>query len=227
MSALLKASRNDAIIARCLLTISQLIPLSSAVFYRVNDGLKPEHYILHNISANTHQQYLECFQPLDPLLPSRFSHQAITMAAMTPGVCDRNRHYYHEFMLPNNVRDMTEVFIRRDRRIIAGISLMRDVAFSSEERLRTQAVLPLVELAIHDCLQQEDDLPAMLTAKEREIVGMVREGASNKLIARQLDISLSTVKTHLRNIFAKTEVVNRTELVSRTWMPSAQRTLHL
>jgi DNA-binding CsgD family transcriptional regulator len=28
----------------------------------------------------------------------------------------------------------------------------------------------------------------MLTAKEREIVGMVREGASNKLIARQLDI---------------------------------------
>ncbi len=43
---------------------------------------------------------------------------------------------------------------------------------------------------------------------------MVSEGASNKLIARQLDISLSTVKTHLRNIFAKTEVVNRTELVS-------------
>lgn len=147
MSALLKASRNDAIIARCLQTISQLIPLSSAVFYRVNHRLKPEHYILHNISANTHQQYLECFQPLDPLLPSRFSHQAITMAAMTPGLCDRNRHYYHEFMLPNNVRDMTEVFIRRDRRIIAGISLMRDVAFSSEERLRAQAVLPLVELA--------------------------------------------------------------------------------
>lgn len=117
------------------------------------------------------------------------------MAAMTPGLCDRNRHYYHEFMLPNNVRDMTEVFIRRDRRIIAGISLMRDVAFSSEERLRAQAVLPLVELAIHDCLQE--DLPAMLTAKEREIVGMVHEGASNKLIARQLDISLSTVKTHL------------------------------
>lgn len=86
--------------------------------------------------------------------------------------------------------------------------------------MRAQAVLPLVELAIRDFLQEEDELPAILTAKEREIVGMVREGASNKLIARQLDISLSTVKTHLRNIFAKTEVVNRTELVSRTWMPA-------
>ncbi|MDI4577279.1 helix-turn-helix transcriptional regulator, partial [Klebsiella pneumoniae] len=50
MSALLKASRNDAIIARCLQTISQLIPLTSAVFYRVNNRLKPENYILHNIS---------------------------------------------------------------------------------------------------------------------------------------------------------------------------------
>ncbi len=194
MSALLKASRNDAIIARCLQTISQLIPLTSAVFYRVNNRLKPENYILHNISDNTHQQYLENFQPLDPLLPSHFSHQNTTVAAMTPRLCDRNRHYYHEFMLPNNVRDMTEIFIRRERRIVAGISLMRDVPFSSEERQRAQAVLPLVELAIRDCLQEEDDLPAILTAKEREIVGMVREGASNKLIARQLDISLSTVK---------------------------------
>ncbi len=66
----------------------------------------------------------------------------------------------------------------------------------------------------------------MLTAKEREIVGMVREGASNKLIARQLDISLHG-ENPLTQYFAKTEVVNRTELVSRTWMPSAQRTLHL
>ena len=127
MSALLKASRNDAIIARCLQTISQLIPLTSAVFYRVNNRLKPESYILHNISDNTHQQYLENFQPLDPHLPAHFSHQNTTVAAMTPRLCDRNRHYYHEFMLPNNVRDMTEIFIRRERRIIAGISLMRDV----------------------------------------------------------------------------------------------------
>ena len=223
MSAFLKAGHNDAVITRCLQTVAQLIPLSAAVFYRVDRHLKPEHYILHNISAGTHQQYLECFQPFDPLLPSRFCHQSITMAAMTPGVCDRHRHYYHEFMLPNNVRDMTEIFIRRDRRIIAGISLMRDTSFSSEERLRAQAVLPLVELAIRDILQDEEEMPAMLTAKEREIVKMVCDGACNKLIARELDISLSTVKTHLRNIFAKTEVSNRTELVSRTWLHSAQR----
>ncbi|APY33518.1 LuxR family transcriptional regulator [Salmonella enterica subsp. enterica serovar Ramatgan] len=227
MSALSTTGHNDGITLHCLQSIAQLIPLSSAVFYRVNAYLKPEAYVLHNISNSTHQQYLEHFQPLDPLSPSRFGQQVVTVATMTPGICARHRHYYHEFMLPNHVCDMIEIFIRRGHRIIAGISLMRDIPFSSEERLRAQAVQPLLGLAIHDSLQEDNDLASILTAKEREIVGMVCEGASNKLIARQLNISLSTVKTHLRNIFAKTEVINRTELVSRTRMSSVQHSLNM
>ncbi|EIO4365895.1 LuxR family transcriptional regulator [Salmonella enterica] len=227
MSALSTTGHNDGITLHCLQSIAQLIPLSSAVFYRVNAYLKPEAYVLHNISNSTHQQYLGHFQPLDPLSPSRFGQQVITVATMTPGICARHRHYYHEFMLPNHVCDMIEIFIRRGHRIIAGISLMRDIPFSSEERLRAQAVQPLLGLAIHDSLQEDNDLASILTAKEREIVGMVCEGASNKLIARQLNISLSTVKTHLRNIFAKTEVINRTELVSRTRMSSVQHSLNM
>ncbi|EBW5409588.1 LuxR family transcriptional regulator [Salmonella enterica subsp. enterica] len=227
MSALSTTGHNDGITLHCLQSIAQLIPLSSAVFYHVNAYLKPEAYVLHNISNSTHQQYLEHFQPLDPLSPSRFGQQVITVATMTPGICARHRHYYHEFMLPNHVCDMIEIFIRRGHRIIAGISLMRDIPFSSEERLRAQAVQPLLGLAIHDSLQEDNDLASILTAKEREIVGMVCEGASNKLIARQLNISLSTVKTHLRNIFAKTEVINRTELVSRTRMSSVQHSLNM
>ncbi|EBZ0784115.1 LuxR family transcriptional regulator [Salmonella enterica subsp. enterica serovar Kentucky] len=227
MSALSTTGHNDGITLHCLQSIAQLIPLSSAVFYRVNAYLKPEAYVLHNISNSTHQQYLEHFQPLDPLSPSRFGQQVVTVATMTPGICARHRHYYHEFMLPNHVCDMIEIFIRRGHRIIAGISLMRDIPFSSEESLRAQAVQPLLGLAIHDSLQEDNNLTSILTAKEREIVGMVCEGASNKLIARQLNISLSTVKTHLRNIFAKTEVINRTELVSRTRMSSVQYLQHM
>lgn len=227
MSALSTTGHNDGITLHCLQSIAQLIPLSSAVFYRVNAYLKPEAYVLHNISNSTHQQYLEHFQPLDPLSPSRFGQQVVTVATMTPGICARHRHYYHEFMLPNHVCDMIEIFIRRGHRIIAGISLMRDIPFSSEERLRAQAVQPLLGLAIHDSLQEDNNLASILTAKEREIVGMVCEGASNKLIARQLNISISTVKTHLRNIFAKTEVINRTELVSRTRMSSVQHSLNM
>ncbi|VEI62153.1 response regulator transcription factor [Serratia rubidaea] len=203
---------NHAFIASCLNTIAHLIPVSAGVFYLVNNQLKPEHYILQGISANTHRQYLADFQDIDPMKPANFHQQDITMVNMTPAAIANNRQYYHDFMLPNNMRDMTEIFIRQRRRIVAGVSLIRDTPFTALERGRLHAVLPLIELATRDLLPEGE--AQLLTAKEQEIVNLVHEGASNKRIALKLGISLSTVKTHMRNIFSKTAVVNRTELVS-------------
>ncbi|MEU8893076.1 response regulator transcription factor [Streptomyces sp. NPDC048442] len=42
-----------------------------------------------------------------------------------------------------------------------------------------------------------------LTAREREVLGLMAEGRSNDAIARSLVIGAKTVETHVRNIFAK------------------------
>jgi DNA-binding CsgD family transcriptional regulator len=53
---------------------------------------------------------------------------------------------------------------------------------------------------------------AVLTRREREIVGDVAEGLSNKHIAHRRGVSLHTVENHLRAIFRKTGVDSRTKL---------------
>jgi DNA-binding NarL/FixJ family response regulator len=52
-----------------------------------------------------------------------------------------------------------------------------------------------------------------LTARERDIVKLVRLGLKNQDIAEKCGLTEGTVKTHLHNIFVKMSVKSRTQLV--------------
>lgn len=52
-----------------------------------------------------------------------------------------------------------------------------------------------------------------LTAREREVLGLLGRGLSNKMIARDLRISEHTVKFHVSSIYAKLGAASRTEAV--------------
>jgi DNA-binding NarL/FixJ family response regulator len=54
-----------------------------------------------------------------------------------------------------------------------------------------------------------------LTAREREVLGLLGQGLSNKMIARDLQISEHTVKFHVSSIYAKLGAASRTEAVGR------------
>ena len=56
--------------------------------------------------------------------------------------------------------------------------------------------------------------PTGLSEREAEVLRLLAAGKSNQQIADELFISLNTVSHHLRNIFAKTATVNRTEAAS-------------
>ena len=68
------------------------------------------------------------------------------------------------------------------------------------------------------------ELPrARITAREREIVALIVAGFSNKDIARELDIAVHTVKTHVHNILEKLDVRNRLQLAA---LMRTHRSLH-
>jgi len=51
-----------------------------------------------------------------------------------------------------------------------------------------------------------------LTAREMEIARLVRDGRTNRQIARALGLSTKTVEAHLSRIFAKLSIPSRTVL---------------
>lgn len=59
--------------------------------------------------------------------------------------------------------------------------------------------------------QQPASMLDLLTQREREILSHLALGESNKVIARQLDISHDTVKLHVRHILSKLNLTSRVE----------------
>lgn len=61
--------------------------------------------------------------------------------------------------------------------------------------------------------QGETTVLARLSVRERDILGLMIAGGTNKEIARQLEVQEITVKVHLRNIYRKLGAANRAQAV--------------
>ena len=91
---------------------------------------------------------------------------------------------------------------------------------SAEEILRAVKKVAKGEVAIETEVSQKVEyhrnhieLHEDLTARERDILGLLAKGYENQRIADELFISLKTVKTHVSNILSKLEVSDRTQAV--------------
>ncbi|QLE86832.1 MULTISPECIES: response regulator transcription factor [Shewanella] len=53
----------------------------------------------------------------------------------------------------------------------------------------------------------------LTTKKEQEVLSLVCMGLSNNEVAERLSVSINTIKMHLQNIYKKTKVKNRSQLL--------------
>jgi len=91
---------------------------------------------------------------------------------------------------------------------------------SADDILRAVRKVAKGELAIETEVSQKVEyhrnhieLHEDLTARERDILGLLAKGYENQRIADELFISLKTVKTHVSNILSRLEVSDRTQAV--------------
>lgn len=74
----------------------------------------------------------------------------------------------------------------------------------------TAAVIPAQPAASADDATP-DTAMALLSARERDVLRLIAQGDSNKLIARTLDIAETTVKIHVQHILRKLQLSSRVQ----------------
>jgi DNA-binding NarL/FixJ family response regulator len=63
---------------------------------------------------------------------------------------------------------------------------------------------------------KKSDKPSSLSEKEREIVVAIVDGLSYKLIADRLNISIETVRFHIKSIYRKLHVHGKAEVIAKS-----------
>jgi two-component system, NarL family, nitrate/nitrite response regulator NarL len=88
------------------------------------------------------------------------------------------------------------------------------VLLGALERVRaggTYVPLALTEVASNWTTQAQRTPWRELTRRQRDVLALISEGRSNKLIADALSMSESTVKAHVKQIIKRLHVANRTQ----------------
>jgi two-component system nitrate/nitrite response regulator NarL len=66
-------------------------------------------------------------------------------------------------------------------------------------------------------IRADEEQKSILTHRETEVIRLAADGLSAQLIARELGISVPTVKTHLAHVYAKLDVPDRASAVAQAF----------
>ena len=224
--------------AHALGVVVAVVPATVAVFFavtrrqRIGNGVYEVDSPERAHTAREWARYVSSGDALDPFSPRR-------MADLTPAVVTLRDLFgaqvfehtpYGRFLREHGLGDQAALYLRAAGAIVGGVTLMRDAdapPFEPHELGLLRRLQPLLEhvyVEAHEPSLAGDGhralLLATLTAREAEVAELVGAGATNAEIARALYMSLGTVKTHLRQIYAKLGVRNRTQLAILLRPPS-------
>ena len=208
--------------------VNRLLPLSSSAFYLVGPDMQHRGVVLRNLDVAAERDYVANFAELDPLNPALFAGTDVRVACLDEQLCESDllaSRYYLEFMKPLAHRHVADMFLRRDDEIVAVLSMLREQSlgpFSRSELALLRDLQPFLQYALNTVYlprrhqQRQAAREALaLTDRELDVLELIVAGASNKQIARELGLTLATVKTHIQHIFQKAGVSSRTALSAR------------
>ncbi|MBY8604575.1 helix-turn-helix transcriptional regulator [Burkholderia arboris] len=221
----------------CVAAFDAFASPSAIVFYRLDQSGEPADFELFGMPESMHRTYVARYRMLDPLHPSRCAAgecAVVTLASQLPDERRDASAYWTRFLRRHDVADVVEIWLRDAGRTIGAFSLLRFGTedadgnrtagrFAPGEIDALARLQPVAEAALSPLLRARRGIHRIgceerLTYREEQIARLVRDGRSNKEIARDLALGQPTIKTHLMRMYRKLGVSNRTELVGALFL---------
>ncbi|KVG35240.1 helix-turn-helix transcriptional regulator [Burkholderia ubonensis] len=218
----------------CVAAFDAFASPSAIVFYRLDASGEPADFELFGMPESMHRTYVARYRMLDPLHPSRCAAgegAVVTLASQLPDERRDASAYWTRFLRRHDVADVVEIWLRDAGVTVGAFSLLRFGAagesaagrFVPGEIDALARLQPVAEAALSPLLRARRGIHRIgceerLTYREEQIARLVRDGRSNKEIARDLALGQPTVKTHLMRMYRKLGVSNRTEMVGALFL---------
>lgn len=137
----------------------------------------------------------------------RISHQVKVVMVTTFGDDD---------YVDNAIANGAVGFLLKDSNSDLIVDAIRAAA-QGDALISPELTLPLLQRSGGQSDQKLRAAFAGLSEREREVVTLAARGLTNAEIGAELDLAVSTIKTHLSNIQGQFEARNRVEVAAKMW----------
>lgn len=211
-----------------------LIPYTKGFFVMVdeNENILADKNCFVGMDDEEIQKYMNYYYHQDYL---KYLYEISTMTNVykdTNIIEDEIREhtaFYQDFLKPANIPYGCGILIMKDEKIIGIFNLFRSDSlgdFTDKDIYILNTFKKHIENIVYKAIQNDNsdfmsekcyvDMVAKynLTAREEEVLRLLCQGLSSDEIVKELVVTISTVKKHIYNLYNKTEVKSRTQLIN-------------
>lgn len=211
---IIEVLRSDESLAKQRLIVGkQLLKLLNANVF-VSYVCGPKGPFLDPVDINLGQDFLEAYEAhfinVDGITPRLF-HRRGTNRIDPP--LNSKDEFVHDFLHQRHMHHGMNFFAKFPSIGNVDLRIWRDSsagAFSDEDVRLLDSIGGLSEKLWRSPVDEK----VQLTNREKQVTELVSEGFSDKQICTRLEIALPTLRTHLKNVFGKVGVDNRSSLTA-------------
>ena len=218
-------------------TIQMLVPFSKGFFIFFDDegNIDIKDSVFVGFDEKIISQYLNNYYEMDYLhYLYDFNHETTVYkdSVFLDDSVRQETEFFQKFMKPLDIPFGSGILIIKERRIIGIFNLFRSTRqgdFTEKDIYVLNVLKKHLENMLSTALrlnsaekQQSSNIKRIveyfsLSVRESDVLMLILDGKSNCDISKKINVSLSTVKKHVYNIFNKVGVNSRTQLVNTVY----------